>query len=191
MTPASGLDSSASENSVLFRFISAQFAALQTKIDSKFASLERSVDSKLEQLEVKLERHITQYSYSQGTKLHNMENHLAEQINVVRKDHFHADKPFRQLVDGIREVLFFAGQHLGKLTDTLTAHNFHLEKAVDYFHLSKENHRNIAQYYKQMIESLDKLEAYMHYVVRTLKDHYPIPQPEDQHIYHECRHSKL
>ena len=49
--------SSASENLVLFRFISAQFATLQTKIDSKFASLERSVDSKLEQLEVKLERH--------------------------------------------------------------------------------------------------------------------------------------
>ena len=73
-----------------------------------------------------------------------MEKHLSEQTNVVRKDHFHADKRFRQLVDGIREVLFSAGQHLGKLTDTLTAQNSHLEKAVDYFHLSKENHRNIA-----------------------------------------------
>ena len=54
---ASGPDSSASENSVLFRFISTQFAAIQTKIDSKFASLERTVDSKMEQLQVKLERH--------------------------------------------------------------------------------------------------------------------------------------
>ena len=109
-----------------------------------------------------------------------MEKHLSEQINVVRKDHFHADKRFRQLVDGLREVLFSTGQHLGKLTDNLTAHNSHLEKAMDYFHSSKENHRNIAQYYKQMIGPLDKLEADMHYVVRTLKDHYPIPQPEDQ-----------
>ena len=32
----SGPDSSASENSVLFRFISAQFTAIQSKIDSKF-----------------------------------------------------------------------------------------------------------------------------------------------------------
>ena len=31
-----------------------------------------------------------------------------------------------------------------------------------------------------MIGPLDKLEADMNYVVRTLKDHYPIPQPEDQ-----------
>ena len=109
VAPASGLDSSASENSVLFRFIFAQFAAIQTKIDSKFASLERSVDSKLEQLQVKLERHITEYSYNQASKLHNMEKHLSEQLNVVRKDHFHANKRFRQLVDEIREVLFSAG----------------------------------------------------------------------------------
>ena len=77
-------------------------------------------------------------------------------------------------------MLFSVGQHVGKLTDTITAHNSHLGKAVDYFHVSKENHKNIAQYYKQMIGPLDKLEADMHYVVRTLKDHYPIPQPEDQ-----------
>ena len=79
-----------------------------------------------------MERHITQYSYSQGSKLHNMEIHLSEQISVVQKDHFHADKRFRQLVDGISEVLFSVGQHLGKLTDNLTVHNSHLEKAVDY-----------------------------------------------------------
>ena len=134
----------------------------------------------MEQLQVKLEKHITEYSYSQASKLHHMEKHLSEQINTVRKDHFHADRRFRQLVDGIREVLFSTGQHVGKLTDTLTAHNTYLEKAVDYFHVSKENHRNIAQYYKQMIGPLDKLEVDMNYVVRTLKDHYPIPQPEDQ-----------
>ena len=74
----SGPDSSASENSVLFRFISAQFATIQTKIDSKFANLERTVDSKLDQLQVKLERHITEYSYSQASKLHHMEKHLSE-----------------------------------------------------------------------------------------------------------------
>ena len=113
LVQASRPDSSALENSVLFRFISAQFAAIQTKIDSKFSSLERTVDSKLEQLQVKLERHITEYSYNQASKLHNMEKHLSEQINVVRKDHFHADKRLRQLVDGICEVLFSAGQHLG------------------------------------------------------------------------------
>ena len=73
-----------------------------------------------------------------------MEKHLSEQINIIRKDHFHADRRFRQLVDGIREVLFSAGQHLRKLTDTFTAHNSYLEKAADYFHVSKENHRNIA-----------------------------------------------
>ena len=84
------------------------------------------------------------------------------------------------MVDGIREVLFTVGHHVGKLTDTITTHNSHLEKAADYFHVSKKNHRNIAQYYMQMIGPLDKLEADMHYVVRTLKDHYPIPQPEDQ-----------
>ena len=73
-----------------------------------------------------------------------MEKHLSEQINTVRKDHFHADKRFRQLVDGIREVLFSIGQHVGKLTDTLTADNSYLEKVADYFHVFKENNRNIA-----------------------------------------------
>ena len=76
--------------------------------------------------------------------------------------------------------MFAAGQQVGKLTDNFTAHNTYLEKAADYFHASKENHRDIAQFYKQMIGPLDKLEADMNYVVRTLKDHYPKPQPEDQ-----------
>ena len=31
-----------------------------------------------------------------------------------------------------------------------------------------------------MIGPLDKLEVDMHYVVRTLKDHYPKPESEDQ-----------
>ena len=134
--------------------------------------MENTVDTKVNQLQAKLERHITEYSYSQVSKLHQMENHLSDQLNTIRKDHFHADKRFRQLVDGIREVVFATGQQVDKLTDHFTAHNTYLEKVVDYFHVSKENHRNIAQYYKQMIGPLDKLEADMNYVVRTLKDHY-------------------
>ena len=39
---------------------------------------------------------------------------------------------------------------------------------------------DIAEYYKQMIGPLDKLEADMAYVVRTLKDHYLKPVPEDK-----------
>ena len=77
-----------------------------------------------------------------------MEKHLSDQLSTVRNDHFHADKRFRQLVDGIREVVFAAGQQVGKLTDNFTAHNTYLEKAADYFHASKENHRDIAQFYK-------------------------------------------
>ena len=73
-----------------------------------------------------------------------------------------------------------AGQHIGKLTDHFTTQNKHLESATNYFQASKENYRDIAQYYKQMIGLLDKLEADMSYVVRTLKDHYPKPVPEDQ-----------
>ena len=57
-------DTSAQDNSILFRFIFAQFAALQSKIDSKFAMLENTMDSKLNQLQAKLERHITEYSYN-------------------------------------------------------------------------------------------------------------------------------
>ena len=76
--------------------------------------------------------------------------------------------------------MFAAGQQVGKLIDNFTAHNTYLEKAADYFHASKENHRDIVLFYKQMIGPLDKLEADMNYVVRTLKDHYPKPQPEDQ-----------
>ena len=64
VVPVSGPDSSAQENTVLFRFISAQFAAIQSKLDSKFAILERTVNSKMEQLQIKLEKHITEYSYS-------------------------------------------------------------------------------------------------------------------------------
>ena len=77
-------------------------------------------------------------------------------------------------------MVFAAGQQIGKLTDNFTTHNKHLELAENYFYASKKNHRDIAQYYKQMIGPLDKLEADMNYVVRTLKDHYPKPQPEDQ-----------
>ena len=109
-----------------------------------------------------------------------MEKHISDQLSTVRKDHFHADKRFRQLVDGIREVVFAVGQQVGKLTDNFTAHNTYLEKAADYFHASKENHMDIGLFYKQMIGPLDKLEADMNYVVRTLKDHYPKPQLEDQ-----------
>ena len=46
--PVSGPDSSAQENTVLFRFISAQFATIQSKLDSKFVILERTMDSKIE-----------------------------------------------------------------------------------------------------------------------------------------------
>ena len=56
----------------------------------------------------------------------------------------------------------------------------YLKIAANYFQTSKKNHKDIAQYYKQMIGPLDKLEADMAYVVRTLKDHYPKPVPEDQ-----------
>ena len=63
----------------------------------------------MNQLQAKLERYITEYSYSQASKLHQMEKHLSDQLSTVRKDHFHADKRFRQLVDGIREVVFAAG----------------------------------------------------------------------------------
>ena len=102
----------------------------------------------MNQLQAKLERHITEYSYSQASKLHQMEKHLSDQLNTIRKDHFHADKRFRQLVDGIREVVFAVGQQVGKLTDNFTAHNTYLEKATDYFHAFKENHRNIVLFYK-------------------------------------------
>ena len=66
------------------------------------------------------------------------------------------------------------------MTDHFTTQNKHLESSANYFQASKENHRDIAQYYKQIIGPLDKLEADMSYVVRTLKDHYPKPVPEDQ-----------
>ena len=138
------------------------------------------MDSKLNQLQAKFERHITEYSYNQASKLHQMEKHLSDQLNTVRKDHFHADKKFWQLVDSIREVVLAAGQHIRKLTDHFNTHNKHLESAANYFHAFKKNHRDIAQYYKQMIGPLDKLEADMIYVVRTLKDHYPKPVSEDQ-----------
>ena len=72
-----------------------------------------------------------------------MEKHISDQLSTVRKDQFNADKRFRQLVDGIREVVFATGQQVGKLTDNFTAHNTYLEKAADYFHASKENHKNI------------------------------------------------
>ena len=62
-----------------------------------------------------------------------MEKHLSDQLNTVRKDHFHTDKRFRQLVDGIREVVFAAGQQVGKLTDHFTAHNTYLEKLLTIF----------------------------------------------------------
>ena len=48
--PVSTVDQSAQEQSVLFRFISAQFAAIQTKLDAKFAKLENTVDTKMNQL---------------------------------------------------------------------------------------------------------------------------------------------
>ena len=46
-----------------------------------------------------------------------MEKHLSEQIAIIRKDHFHSDKRFRQLVENIRDVVTLAGQHIEKLTD--------------------------------------------------------------------------
>ena len=89
-------NTSAQDNSVLFCFISAQFAALQSKIDSKFAMLENNVDSKLNQLQTRLERHITEYSYNHASKLHQMEKHMSEQLNTIRKDHFHANTASRK-----------------------------------------------------------------------------------------------
>ena len=89
---------------MLFRFISAQFAAIQTKLDSKFAKLENTVDTKMNQLQEKLERHITEYSYSQASKLHQMKKHISDQLSTVRKDHFHADKRFRQLVEELEKL---------------------------------------------------------------------------------------
>ena len=84
------------------------------------------------------------------------------------------------MVENIRDVVTVVGQYIGKLTDHFTTQNKHLELAANYFQASKENHRDIAQYYKQMIDPLDKLEVDMFYVVQTLKDHYPKPVPEDQ-----------
>ena len=69
------------------------------------------------------------------------------------------------MVENIRDVVTVAGQHIGKLTDHFTTQNKHLESAANYFQASKENHRDIAEYYKQMIGPLDKLEADMTYVV--------------------------
>ena len=66
------------------------------------------------------------------------------------------------------------------MTDHFSTQKKYLEIAANYFQTFKENHRDIAQYYKQMIGPLDKLEADMAYVVRTLKDHYPKLVPEDQ-----------
>ena len=48
--PISVVDTSAQEQSVLFRFISTQFVAIQTKLDAKFAKLENTVDTKMNQL---------------------------------------------------------------------------------------------------------------------------------------------
>ena len=111
--------------------------------------------------------------------MHQMEKHLSDQMATIRKDHFHSDKRFRQLVENIRDVVTLAGQHIGKLIDHFSTQNKYLETTANYFQFFKENHRDIAQYYKQMIGLLDKLEANMAYVVRTLKDHYPKPVPED------------
>ena len=85
------------------------------------------MDTKINQLQTRLERHITEYSYNHASKLHQMEKHMSEKLNTIRKDHFHADKRFRQLVDSIREVVIVAGQHIGKLTDHFTTHNNYLE----------------------------------------------------------------
>ena len=62
--------SSLPESSVFFIFMSAQFSALQSKMESKFAVFEQKVDTKLNQLQVHLERHITKYAYNHDNKMH-------------------------------------------------------------------------------------------------------------------------
>ena len=92
---SSAPDSTLQDTSVLFRFIFSQFSALQSKLESKFAVLENNVDTKLNQLQVRLERHITEYAYNHASKMYQMEKHLSEQLNTIRKDHFHSNKRFR------------------------------------------------------------------------------------------------
>ena len=90
-------------------------------MESKFTAFEQKVDTKLNQLQVRLERHITEYAYNHDSKMHQMEKHLSEQMATIRKDHFHFDKQFRQLVENIRDVVTLAGQHIGNLTDHFSA----------------------------------------------------------------------
>ena len=138
------------------------------------------MDNKLQQLKVKLERKLTESSYKVDSKLHQMDKSLTGQLNTIRKDHFHSDKRFRQLVDSVKEIISMAGQQIGKLTDNFTLHNQYLEKAETHFQAFKENHRDIALYYRHMIGPMDQLVANMPYVVRTLKAHYPKPIPKDE-----------
>ena len=138
------------------------------------------MDNKLQQLEVKLERKLTESAYRTDSKLHQMDKNFTSQLNTIRKDHFHYDKRFRQLVDSVKEIVTIAGQQIGKLTDNFTLHNQYLEKAETHFQASKENHRDIALYYRQMIGPMDQLIVDLAYVVHTLKAHYPIPMSEDQ-----------
>ena len=67
------------------------------------------MDTKLNQLQVRLERHITEYAYNHDSKMHQMEKHLSDQMETIRKDHFHSDKRFSQLVENIRDVVTLAG----------------------------------------------------------------------------------
>ena len=85
------------------------------------------MDTKLNQLQVRLERHITKYAYNHDSKMHQMEKHLSDQMATIRKDYFHSDKRFRQLVENIRDVVTLVGQHIGKLTVLFTTQYKYLE----------------------------------------------------------------
>ena len=90
---------------MLYNFFSAQFAAFQTHLNAKFDALEQKVDNKLKQLEVSIERKITKFAYNNGSKLHQLDKNLTGQMQTIRKDHFHSDKWFRQLVESVQEIV--------------------------------------------------------------------------------------
>ena len=81
------------------------------------------METKLQQLEAKVDSTLNQFENKIASKLHQMDKSLSGQFNTIRKDHFHSDKCFRNVVENIKEVINLASQHIEKLNDQFFLHN--------------------------------------------------------------------